>query len=152
MAALNQDNQSAISESQPHAKIAEEVLTALKNSVVNLLEASAKVESKDKVSLVLPARLLLVFGLLVIGSSIACRFLLGPFGSFPFQDFLTLLIVGCVLIAMGALLYIYQLATEQATMRALSQLAQNTAKDLAGQTDSQPESGSTTGKISGPPH
>jgi hypothetical protein len=137
---MEQLDKTAASEGGARAKIADEVLTGLKDAIVQLLRASAKVDPKDKVSLVWPAHLLLLFGLLVISSSIVLRFLLGPVRTFAFQDFLALLVAGCALVAMGALLYIYQLASERATLRALSRLTEDTARDLAAQTDSQPQS------------
>jgi hypothetical protein len=82
---------------------------------------------REKVILTLPAHLTLLFGLLLLGSSIGVR-VAGR--DIPFPEFLAILITGCVLVAIGALLYIFQFVVEQETVRTLSRLAQDTPNDV----------------------
>ena len=109
----------------------DEVVTELRAAIIRLLRASSNLDLGDK-SLVWSARLLLLSGLLVIVSTIMLRHPLLPVRGFDFHEFLALLVVGCVLVAIGALLSIYQLAIDQARLRELSRLANETARDLSG--------------------
>jgi hypothetical protein len=100
-------------------------LGELNNAIARLL--SVDLNLKEKVILTLPAHLTLLFGLLLLVSSIVAK-VAGD--NIPLPEFLAILVTGCVLVAIGALLYIFQFVVEQETVRTLSRLARDTPRDV----------------------
>ena len=99
----------------PPATTSTSVRSELNKAIIRLL--STEVNFKEKVVLALPAHLILLFGLLLLGSVISFR--LGG-RQLEFAEFLAILVTGCVLVAIGALLYICQFVVEQETLRVVS--------------------------------
>ena len=114
-----------------------ETIRGFSDGLVSSLDNLRRIDANSKSNLILPAKLLLYFGGVIICVSITLRatpHFIGPpeqFGPiFSFGDFLASLSAGCLLLLVGVFLFVYQFRAEAVKAAAVVETTNEVAKGL----------------------